>query len=228
MLFGGFVGLLMGALSGTVCCALLDFRDFLGQWAVIGAAMGVPGGALIALVERKLRGEQVRPDIATVICVVYALLPALIILLGGLGIVRGKLSGFLLLGAVFACPMCGLLIGGVLDRAYEAGRNRIGVAVGAGAAGMAFCLGLLYLVATLTARPDPDQVAQEARTMILQEWKGRKIRDAVIRTITLDYEGNRVYTGFVEATIEGSEERFRLWVVHDREIVDLSLNPMEE
>ena len=49
------------------------------------------------------------------ICVVYGLLPGLLIFLGGIGALRGKF----LLGAAFACPMVGLLIGGLLDRVYE-------------------------------------------------------------------------------------------------------------
>jgi hypothetical protein len=46
-------------------------------------------------------------------------LPALLILLGGIGIVRGKFSGLLVLGAACAGPMAGMLVGAVVDRFYE-------------------------------------------------------------------------------------------------------------
>src|SRR5262245_46022039 len=89
---GAFVGLPMGAVTGAACCWLTGLFDFLWHGVLIGTLAGPFAGALIGLKERKARGDLVRPDIATLICVVFSLLPAMLIGLQGMSAVRGKFS----------------------------------------------------------------------------------------------------------------------------------------
>jgi hypothetical protein len=119
ILFGAGVGLLMGACVGWACCWLVGEVDSAGQGACVGALAGAFAGRALGFRHRKGRADTVSSELGTTICTGYALLPALLIFLGGLGLVRGKLSGFLMVGAACAGPMAGLLVGGLLDRAYE-------------------------------------------------------------------------------------------------------------
>jgi hypothetical protein len=119
MLFGGFVGLLMGSLVAAACCWISGLMDFVRGWVLAGALVGSMSGFFIGIHERKRHGDLPKTNLATIICMVFGLLPALLIALGGIGLVRGKFSGLLCLGAVSAGPMAGLLIGGLLDRIYE-------------------------------------------------------------------------------------------------------------
>src|SRR5262249_20665376 len=98
---------------------LVGQSDSFGIGALAGGVIGSLGGGCLGARHRKGRRDPLTSEVGTTVCMTYALLPALLILLGGLDVVRGKFSGLLVLGAACAAPMGGLLVGGVLDRAYE-------------------------------------------------------------------------------------------------------------
>jgi MFS family permease len=213
--FGAMVGMLMGALTGMAMCWLLGLYDAEWEGVLAGAVIGTLGGTIIGIKERKSRGDLVRPDIATFICVGYGLLPALLILLQGVGAVRGRLSGYVLFGAAFAGPMAGLLIGAFLDRAYEASRRKSwGVVLRFGIAGMVAWFGLGLLVHRMMQGPDPDDLAKEVRSFLVREWRKRPELESVkIQKVSLVRVRNMEYAGLVDALEAGQGVQFSIRVV---------------
>jgi hypothetical protein len=68
--------------------------------------------------------------------------------------------------------------------------------------------------------PSPDQVAAEVKPLILQEWKKQPgLRNATIQRISLTHKGGGVYSGFIEAALDGQPERLALEVVLDHETI---------
>jgi hypothetical protein len=231
LFFGALVGLLAGAVVGGAWCWLAGLIDSLWQGVLLGALIGPLGGALIGLKERRTRGALVRPDVATIICPVYGLVPVLLLALRGLGVVQGKVSAYLFLGAVSAGPVLGLLLGALLDRAYEAFlRKSWSGALGFGGAAVAGCAALLYMLVVVTARPDPETVALQARDLILRQWKkDPELRSVKIQNITLIHKGGPMYAGFLDATIGGVAERLRLEVRSEADgSIEVQLKPMKE
>lgn len=224
ILFGAFVGMLVGAPVGAGYCWLLGVPEYRWQGALIGAALGPLGGALIGW-----RGRQTGTNIATIVCAVYGLLPGLI-LIGAAGIVRGNFSLFLFVGLLSIGPMFGLMLGAMFDRAFdEAHKNAWGKAVGFGMAGVAVCLGLSYAIITPIPGLDPEELAQQVRPLILKDWKKQPgLRGATIRNITLATEDGKLYKGFVEAAIDGAAERFSLEVVVAGNYFQYTLEPLNE
>jgi hypothetical protein len=229
MLFGAFAGLLLGAVAAGACCWVVDENEFLWHGALVGAVIGPVGAAAIGVRERKARGDFVRPDIATITGVIYGLFPALLILFGGSGGIRGRFSGVLLLGAGCAGPMAGLLIGALLDRAYEASRGKLWrPALGFGLVSFAACIGILVLMARAAAGPDPDELAAAARSIILWEWrKDPDLQDAKIRKITLAHDHGKVYSGSFDAKIDGQVARFKLTVFVQGGDIEVRWLPMD-
>jgi MFS family permease len=223
-LFGALVGLFMGAVVGAACCWLTGRFPFFYQAVLIGALGGPIVGALIGLKERKTRGGLARPDIATFICVVYALLPSLLLVLQGVSGVRGRFSGYLLVGAVFAGPMIGLLVGGILDRAFEEYQKKSwGVALPFAVIGVAICIGLVCLFDAIAYGPDPKEVGRNVRTLLLSEWnKTPHVRDAGIDNVTLVRKDRTQYSGFADVTFAGRTERLLLEVVVEGEMLEVS------
>jgi len=213
-IFGALVGMLMGALTGMAVCWLLGLYDAQWEGVLAGAVIGTVGGTIIGIKERKSRGDLVRPDIATFICVGYGLLPALLILLQGVGAVRGRLSGYVLFGAAFAGPMAGLLIGAFLDRAYEASRRKSwGVVLRFGIAGMVAWFGLGLLVHRMMQGPDPDDLAKEVRSFLVREWRKRPELESVkIQKVSLVRVRNMEYAGLVDALEAGQVAQFSIRV----------------
>lgn len=189
--FGAFVGLPMGAALGAACCWLVGQFDFLSNGVLIGIFIGPMAGSFIGFTERKLRGDLVRPDTATFIGIVFGLFPALLVGLGGLSGVTGRFSGYLLLGAFFAGPMCGLLIGGILDRAFEESLKRAwGTAVTYAVLGIAVCIGLVCLIDAAAYGPDPKEVSRQAKKIITWQWSmDPELRDAAVQNVTLERKG---------------------------------------
>lgn len=228
--FGALVGLPLGAVASAECCLQMGLFDFLWHGVLIGSLTGSFGGALLGFTERKIRGDLVRPDIATFIGIVYGLLPALLTLLGSMGMVSGTLSGRLLIGSFFLCPMIGMLIGGILDRGFEAALTKSrSAALVFVISGLAACGGLLYGIDAAAYGPEPKDVIREARAIILTRWENQlELRNATIKKVTLVRKGRRMYTGFVDATIDGQSERMDLEVVVEDEILSLRLTPINE
>jgi hypothetical protein len=117
--FGAMAGLFFGVLAGIGCGLLLDQIDSLWAFGLVCGLAGLPVGAVIGRKDRCNNAGTTNSNIATHIGVLYGLLPGCLVLLGGIGIIKGKLSGMVMLGAFFGCPMTGMLIGGLLDRLYE-------------------------------------------------------------------------------------------------------------
>jgi hypothetical protein len=117
--FGAFTGMLSGSLAGVACAWIVGATDHLWDGGISGGLLGLPVGAIIGRVKRRQMGASVDSNIATHIGVLYGLIPGTLFLLGTIGIVRGKFSGLVLVGAFFACVTVGLFIGAVLDRFYE-------------------------------------------------------------------------------------------------------------
>lgn len=117
--FGTFVGLFAGAAVGWMCCWLVGEDGFVWNGALLGALIGAITGSILGYRHGRGRHDFVNSEIATTVCTSYPLLLSLLILLAGIGMVRGKFTGLFVLGAACAAPMLGLLIGGMLDRVYE-------------------------------------------------------------------------------------------------------------
>jgi hypothetical protein len=124
MRFGSCVGLFAGAAVGAAACLLGQQRPFLLATTMVATGAGCAAGGFIGARQMKNPRKTASPDIATCICVVYSLIPAAVVLLGGLGFVEGKLSGYAVLGTAFGIPMVASLIGAVLDRIYERALRR--------------------------------------------------------------------------------------------------------
>jgi hypothetical protein len=230
MFFGALAGLLLGAVAAGACCWVVGQDEFFWHGTLAGAVIGPLGGAAIGVRERKTRGDLIRPDIAAIIGVAYGLLPALLIVLGGVGLVRGKLSGLLLIGAGFAGPMSGLLIGGILDRAYEARRRKSWrAALGFGLVGSAAAIGILLLIARASSGPDPEELVAPTRSAILREWrKDPELQGVKIRNLTLARDSGNRYSGFFDAIIDGQALRHTVTVtVHDADI-EVRWAPLDE
>lgn len=227
-LFGAMAGMLMGSIDVVACCCLLQFFDQLPLGALIGGTIGALLGGAIGYAERKIRGAFIRPDIATIICTVFGLLPSLL-LLAGFGIVINRFSGLLFLGALSAGPMIGLLIGGALDRAYEESLAKSWRAAGtSGLIAVVGCFGIVYALLWITGSPDPEEIGKKAKAMIRWEWKKDVVlRDATINEITLIKKSHNIYAGSMIATIDGESKRFTVGVVLDGKQMNLVLNPID-
>jgi hypothetical protein len=230
--FGAFVGVLMGAVVGAACCWAIGEFHFLEQGVLIGMLAGPFAGGLIGLAERKARGDLVRPDIATIVCLLFGFLPAILIGLQGMSFVRGKFSVLLLSEAIFVGPMLGLVIGGMLDRAFEEARKKAwSRALAFAIAGIASCAALTYLIDALAYGPDPKEVAREARAIIASQWNDNShAQDAAIHNVTLFRKDRTRYEGFADVTFAGRKERLNLEVVceGDMLVVSWTSAPREE
>jgi MFS family permease len=232
VVFGAFVGLLMGAVVGAACCWLTDQFDFLWLGVLIDTLFGPFAGAVVAFTERKIRGDLISPDIATIVCVVFALLPAVLIGLQGIGGVRGKISGYLFLAGIFIGPMIGLVIGATLDRAFDEYRKKAwGRAIAFTVTGVALCLAAVCLIDSAAYGPDPVELAREARTAIAKEWsKDPDMQNATIQNVTLVRKGRRKYIGSADVSVRGQRESLVLEVLVDGGMLEVnwSVEPAHE
>src|SRR5262249_5684113 len=162
--------------------------------------------------ERSLRGVLVRPDVATCVAVVFGLVVAVGVFVV-VGPVFGALSARAFVIALFIGPVVGLIVGGVLDRAFEAGGRRPWAGrVWFGGFGLAVCVGGVALILT-KSDPPPETVAEKAREVIVVVWEvNPDMEGARIRKITLGPPTHRTYVGIIDATIDGRPVRFDLTV----------------
>lgn len=220
MSFGAYAGLLMAPPVAAVSCWLTDWYE--GRWLslYVAAVLGPLGGALVGLRERKARGPLARPDVATVIGALCGFLPALLVGVGGLGVIGGAVFGLFCVGAVFIGPAVGLLLGAILDRAYEALLRRAWLAgLLRMAIGSAVCIGIVLAALDAPYGPEPQEVARDVRNAIFEQWKAQPELDAKLGDLVVERKGGREYIGTMDATIAGHRERYRLDIVVDGAIV---------
>src|SRR5262249_37099525 len=218
-LFGALAGLAMGAVVGPACCWLTGAFELFWNGVLIGGILGALVGAVIGPRERT-RSRLVRPDTATLICGLFGVIPALLICLQCAGVAGGRFTILLFIGVVFTAPMLGLLVGGVLDRSFEACLNKSwGRAFVFAIAGLAACLGLIWALDALAYGPEPEEIARRARAGMITEWrKSPDGEDAKIHELTLERTGRLTYAGVAVATYAGQRKRFRVeaWLENDR------------
>jgi MFS family permease len=170
ILFGSYVGLLMGPVAAGISCWLAAWYEWRWQAIALGLALGPVGGMVVGACARRTQSIALaRREIATLICVGYCLIPAVLVVVECAGIVSTRFSGMLCIGSVFAAPMLGMLIGAVLDRSYESLLRR---AWRAGlmqcAAGTTICVALVGATVFGPDCPGPDALAREVRVAV--EW----------------------------------------------------------
>ena len=92
---------------------------------------------------------------------------------------------------------------------------------------------LLVVVASVASttgapshEPNPEELAAEVKPLILREWqKSPGFEKATIRQISLAHKGGGLYSGFIEATLDGQPEHLALEVVLDRETIRWEIKP---
>jgi hypothetical protein len=116
---GALDGFFLGFPSALACFWLLDSDGPFWIWLCGGVLIGSVVGAPVGWLETR-RGRPIADlNIATHLGIFYGLLPGTLLLVGGVPMIRGRFSGYVILGLFFAGPMLGMLIGGVLDRACD-------------------------------------------------------------------------------------------------------------
>lgn len=227
VLFGAFVGLLTGPAVAGVTCWLTDWYEGLTLAVCVGAAIGPLGGAAVGLREPKGRGIVVRPDIATMICAGYGVLPALLMFAASIGTLGAGFS--VLAGVGLACigPMLGMLIGAVFDRAYEAMLQKAWIAgLLRCAVGAAVCAAITAGAFIAPYGPDPEDLARDARQAVREQWHQQGIVTVLIRSLTVERVRGRQYTGVVDAVLDGQRARFRLAITVDGPEYTWTLDPL--
>jgi hypothetical protein len=74
--------------------------------------------------------------------------------------------------------------------------------------------------------PTPEELAAEVKPLILREWqKSPGFEKATMRQISLAHKGGGLYSGFIEATLDGQPEHLALEVVLDRETIRWEIKP---
>lgn len=90
----------------------------------------------------------------------------------------------------------------------------------AGFASTGAYIALAFFLAVATFRPNPNELADAVRVLILQEWqKEPELRSVKIQGVTLVHKGGNTYSGFVDAIADGEAERLKLEVTHDGQSV---------
>lgn len=229
VVFGAVVGMLSGAPVAAGYCWLLGVPEYRWQGAIWGAALGPVGGALIGWRGRQSTSDPPTTNIATLICTIYGLLPALVLIFAA-GLAASLFSVLILVGLFFVAPMFGFLLGALFDRAYEEAHKRFqGKALAFASAGALICLGVTYACVTTMPGPHPEELAKKVQPLILREWrKHDELRGATIQSILLTTENGREFSGLVEATIGGQPERLRVQVSVYSNVVSWKLEPLDE
>jgi hypothetical protein len=112
---GVAAGVILGVGDGLLLHYLAGAPASPPEAAGWGALLGAGGGVLFVVLERALRGPTAGVALGAVLGVLFGLVPALMILLRG-----NAGGGKMLAGLVFAPLAAGLILGGLLDRCFEA------------------------------------------------------------------------------------------------------------
>ena len=229
--FGALAGLPLGAAAGAACCWQMGLWDEFWQGVRFGMLAGPIAGALIGYLQGRLRAELVRPQVATFAGIGFGLLTA--VLIGYMffaGRITGRFSLLTLAGVTFTSPMIGLMIGGVLDRAFEEVlRKRWGVAAATGVVGLAISGGVIWLIDSSAYGPEPAEIGRLASAAILEDWSDNpELRGAEIQEVSIVRLGRRAYTGFIVLRVADEEVRFVVAASLQDEGVRLKCTPVNE
>lgn len=178
----------------------------------IGVVAGLVGGMLIGGIERRRRGDLVRPDLATMIGGIFGLGIALVAFVSGMASVRGNLTAFGLIGMAMAFPTAGILIGGLFDRSYEAAQNSrwrdAGVCC---VVAVSASLSLIWLMLTYPTGTSAEDLVRPLTGMIYTEIRAEpEMRNAVVKNVVLVRRGNRDYSGTFEIVVKDRTHRYRV------------------
>lgn len=117
--FGVVTGIAAGAAAFWSCCWFVGRLDVSATALFAGAFVGAVVGFIVGSYYGVHHAKRGGPDVASAIVSGFGIVPGILVLTSALGLVHGRVSGFMAVGAACAFPMAGMLIGGVLDRLYE-------------------------------------------------------------------------------------------------------------
>lgn len=73
---------------------------------------------------------------------------------------------------------------------------------------------------------DTKQMAEKVKPLILAEWHNEpELRDTTIQDNTLVHKSGNMYTGIINATINGESDRLILEITHDGKNLIWQVNP---
>lgn len=85
---------------------------------------------------------------------------------------------------------------------------------------------LIGSIAHMIKGVDTKQMAEKVKPLILAEWhKQPEFRDTTIQDITLVHKSGNMYTGLINATINGESDRLILEITHDGKNLIWQVNP---
>jgi hypothetical protein len=116
--YGAAAGLLLGMVDGALLHYITDVATP-HEATLWGGAAGSAAGPVIVVLGRAVRGPSAITSLGTVLGLLYGIVPGLAVLYQSIFVNRvvGKWN---LAGLVMASSMLGLLVGGVLDRCFDA------------------------------------------------------------------------------------------------------------
>jgi hypothetical protein len=95
-----------------------------------------------------------------------------------------------------------------------------GIPLLAGVSAIGAYLVVVIVIVFATYKPDPKEIADEVKPLILQEWQKKpELRGATIQNITLVHKGDNSYSGFVDAMFGDKPERLMLDVTYDGQTI---------
>ncbi len=223
VVFSLFAGAMLGATLGAVVPWLIDRFEFfwpgVGLGALAGAGLGLPLGRIY----RVRWGRSTRAHFGTVLGVIYGIIPSLLLVAQGIGELRGRNSGYVLMGCLFAGPMAGLILGGILDRAFEEyQRQHGGVAVRFALTSLVVACLAIGLFDWLAQGPDPEVLSYRVEQILNSHWRAKSGKGSMrTRSIHLTRTGRLEYDGVIEALFDGKPLQLRAEVVLENNMIHI-------
>lgn len=209
--FGAISGVTMGGLAGAACCLVVGYFDFFEACVLAAVVVGV----LVGLIWESVRHTAEDGTAATInfskLGVAFGLIPTVCLTLAIVTRTVGKL-GILLTPVGW---VTGMLLGAILDRAYQdAGNRKWLTTIAAVAVHVAITCCLVTLVdAMCNYGPEPGEVCRKLSWQIVAKMNGENQQaDFLVDDIQLTRTGRRSYSGFVDVTRHDEQERLSLRV----------------
>jgi MFS family permease len=222
--FSLFAGLVLGATLGAVIPWLTDQFLFFWLGVSLGAFTGAGVGWLLGAAYRARWSKSTRAHLGTVLGVTYGIIPSLLLVALGTRELRGLNSGYVLMGCLFAGPMVGLILGGILDRAFEEWqRNHRRLARRFGLTAMAVALLSIGFFDWLAQGPAPEALGNRVKQMLVSHWQERYGRHLTnFRPIELKRKGRMEYEGEADALVDGKSIHLTLEILLEDGTIKLS------